>query len=190
MPKRFRLYFRFNRELLRKLPVLAWQAVLQVYRAVLDRDDVTPGMIVCIHTFGELAHWHPHIHALVSDGAFDRDGTFVRVPEIAIEPFLKLWEKALFDLLLSEGRITEQIVEQMRSQVCLSSDPGAASLVNPGPPPLPGRPGFARFQVAFQTLSQYLPGVPQSGFLSASHPVLVASGECRLSNARGGFCVE
>jgi len=23
-----------------------------------------------------------------------------------------------------------------------------------------------------------------------SHPVLVASGECRLSNARGGFCVE
>ena len=52
MPKRFRLYFRFNRELLRKLPVLAWQAVLQVYRAVLDRDDVTAGMIVCIHTFG------------------------------------------------------------------------------------------------------------------------------------------
>jgi hypothetical protein len=63
--------------------------------------------------FGELAHWHPHIHAPVSDGAFARDGTFARVPEIAVEPFLKLWEKALFDLLLSEGRITEQ----MRSQV-------------------------------------------------------------------------
>ena len=72
--------------------MLAWQAVLQVYRAVLDRDDVTAGMIVCIHTFGELAHWHPHIHALVSDGAFARDGTFVRVPEIAVEPFLKLWQ--------------------------------------------------------------------------------------------------
>jgi len=28
-------------------------------------------------------------------------------------------------------------------------------------------PGFARFQVAFQTLSQYPPGVPKSGFLSA-----------------------
>ena len=48
--------------------VLAWQAVLQVYRAVLDRDDVTPGMIVCIQSFGELAHWHPHIHASVRDG--------------------------------------------------------------------------------------------------------------------------
>ena len=127
--------------------VLAWQAVLQVYRAVLDRDDVTAGMIVCIHTFGELAHWHPHIHALVSDGAFARDGTFVRVPEIAVEPFLKLWEKALFDLLLSEGRITEQIVEQMRSQVCLSSDPGAASLVNLGPAPaLRSRPPRSIFQ--------------------------------------------
>ena len=33
MPKRFRLYFRFNRELLRKLPRLAWETVLEVYRA-------------------------------------------------------------------------------------------------------------------------------------------------------------
>jgi len=78
--------------------VLAWQAVLQVYRAVLDRDDVTPGMIVCIQSFGELAHWHPHIHAPVPDG---------------------------------------------------QDSPGSS--------------------LAFQTLSQYPPGIPKSGFLSASH---------------------
>ena len=59
--------------------VLAWQAVLQVYRAVLDRDDVTPGMIVCIQSFGELAHWHPHIHALVSDGQ-DSPGSSLAFP--------------------------------------------------------------------------------------------------------------
>ena len=43
MPKRFRLYFRFNREVLRKLPRLAWETVVEVCRAVLGRDDVTPG---------------------------------------------------------------------------------------------------------------------------------------------------
>jgi len=42
MPKRFRLYFRFNRELLRKLPRLAWETVLEACRAVLGRNDVTP----------------------------------------------------------------------------------------------------------------------------------------------------
>jgi hypothetical protein len=40
MPKRFRLYFRFNRELLRKLPRLAWETVMEVYRAVLDLSYV------------------------------------------------------------------------------------------------------------------------------------------------------
>jgi len=45
MPKRFRLYFRFNRQLLRKLPRLAWETVLEVYRAALGREDVVPGMV-------------------------------------------------------------------------------------------------------------------------------------------------
>ena len=38
MPKRFRLYFRFDRDLLRKLHNLAWETTLEVYRAVLGRD--------------------------------------------------------------------------------------------------------------------------------------------------------
>ena len=37
------------------------------------------------------------------------------MPEIAVEPVLKRWEKKLFDLLPAEGRITPEIVEQMRS---------------------------------------------------------------------------
>lgn len=45
MPKRFRIYFSFNRELLRNLPRLAWETVLEVCRAVLDRNDVVPGMV-------------------------------------------------------------------------------------------------------------------------------------------------
>jgi len=45
MPKRFRLFFRFDRDLLRKLLRLAWETVLEVCRAVLDRNDVAPGMV-------------------------------------------------------------------------------------------------------------------------------------------------
>ena len=47
--------FRFDRRLLGELPRLAWQTVLEVDRAVLDRRDVTPARFVAIHTFGDSA---------------------------------------------------------------------------------------------------------------------------------------
>ncbi len=74
IPKRLRIFFRFDRRLLPELPRLAWQTVLEVDRAVLDRRDVAPGMIGAIHTFGELLHSHPHLHALVTDGVVAPDG--------------------------------------------------------------------------------------------------------------------
>jgi hypothetical protein len=52
---------------------------------------------------------------MATDGAFTPDGTFIPMPEVPVEPYLKLWEKNLFDLLLAEGRITQQVVDQMRT---------------------------------------------------------------------------
>jgi len=126
MPKRFRLYFRFNRELLRRLPRLAWETVLEVYRAVLERDDVVPGMVAAIQTHGQLSNWHPHIHALTTYGAFTPDlsacghaqagGSFIPLPEdLSSTPFLEVWEAKIFRLLLDEGRISPDVIDQMRS---------------------------------------------------------------------------
>lgn len=116
MPKRFRAYFRYDRDLLKHLPRLAWETVRDVYRAVLDRDDVVPGMVGAPQSFGDLINWQPHMHTLSTDGAFAKDGTYLPVPDdLPIEPFLKLWEHKIFALLLAEGRITEKVVEQMRS---------------------------------------------------------------------------
>lgn len=115
IPKRFRLYFRYDRSLLGKLCLAAWCTVREVYRAVLDDEDALPGMVGSIQTFGELIHWHPHIHALVTDGAFRPDGMFLPLPRLATEPFLKLWEHKVYRLLLDKGRITEEVVRQMQS---------------------------------------------------------------------------
>ena len=43
------------------------------------------------------------------------DGTFVPLPKLAIEPFLKLWEQEVFALLLAEGKINEEVVANIRS---------------------------------------------------------------------------
>ena len=115
IPKRLRLFFRFDRDLLKELPKLASQVVKEVYQSVMDRDDVIPGMIAAVQTFGELAHFHPHVHAVVTDGAFTNDGGFIPLPEIAVEPFLKLWEHKIFALLFKEGKITQDVIDNMRS---------------------------------------------------------------------------
>jgi hypothetical protein len=115
MPKRLRIYFRFDRRLLGELCRAAAHTVVSVYRAVSGRPDAVPGMVGAIQTFGQLIHWHPHIHALVSEGVFLPEGRFMPLPPLANEPFLKLWEQEVFGLLLAEGKITEEVVANIRS---------------------------------------------------------------------------
>jgi hypothetical protein len=115
MPKRLRVFFRFDRALLGDLARLAWETVLEVYRATLGRDDLVPGMVAGIQTFGELIHWHPHIHALAPDGAFDETGTFHPLPAVAVEPFRELFAHKVLGLLLARGKIGAEVVENIRS---------------------------------------------------------------------------
>ncbi len=114
IPKRLRIYFRFDRRLLGELCRASWDVVRTVFQSVCGRPDAVPGMIGAIQTFGDLIHFHPHIHALVTEGVFLPVGMFVPLPKLASEPFLKLWEQAVFDLLLTEGKITEEVVANIR----------------------------------------------------------------------------
>jgi hypothetical protein len=115
VPKRLRVFLRFDRTLLGDLARLAWETVLEVYCATLGREDLVPGMIAGIQTFGELIHWHPHIHALVSEGAFDAAGAFHPLPAVAAEPFRKLFAHKVLGLLLGRGKIGPEVVENIRS---------------------------------------------------------------------------
>lgn len=98
-----------------RLARLAWETVLEVYRATLGRNDLLPGALAGIQTFGELIHWHPHIHALVSDGAFAPDGTVHPLPAVAVEPFRELFAQKVLGLLLARGKIGPDVVENIRS---------------------------------------------------------------------------
>jgi hypothetical protein len=48
----------------------------------LGRDDVVPGMIAAIQTHGELLLWNPHVHMLMTCGAFTPQGEFLELPEL------------------------------------------------------------------------------------------------------------
>jgi hypothetical protein len=115
LPKRLRPHTRFDRKLLGKLSSCAWACLKAEVQRVLGRDDVVPGMIAAIQTHGELLHWHPHVHVLLSCGAFTPQGEFLELPELDIQRLEAAWQEAVFALYLGEGKIEPEVVENMRT---------------------------------------------------------------------------
>ena len=115
IPKRLRVHARFDRELLGKLSSCAWSCIKAEVRRMLYLPDVVPGMIAAIQTFGQLVHWNPHIHSLVTCGAYTPEGEFLHLPEFDMDRLLLAWQEAVFSLYLSEGKIEPEVVENMRS---------------------------------------------------------------------------
>jgi hypothetical protein len=72
-------------------------------------------MIGAIQTHGELLHWHPHIHVLITCGAFIPDGDFLELPEFDMEQLLVAWQEAVFAMYLAENKIESEVVENMHS---------------------------------------------------------------------------
>ncbi len=68
--------------------------------------DLALGVVVSIQTFGSLLNWHPHLHPLVTDGAYRRDGTFLPLsfhdPSILAEAF----RRAVLSAFFGEGFFT------------------------------------------------------------------------------------
>jgi len=114
IPKRLRVYTRFDRKLLGELSSCAWTCLKEEAQRLLGRDDVVPGMIAAIQTHGELLHWHPHIHVLITCGAFTPEGDFLELPQFDMDRLLVAWQDAVFTMYLAEEKIEPEVVENMR----------------------------------------------------------------------------
>ena len=88
---------------------------MEVFRSVLGRDNVLPGAIAGIQTFGDLIHFHSHLHVIATDGAYLPDGTFICLPPMDTKRLLSVWKRKVFDLFLGEGKIDQELVDQIRS---------------------------------------------------------------------------
>ncbi|MEI8353046.1 MAG: transposase [Lentisphaerota bacterium] len=75
-----------RRALLKDYCRIAHESLLEYMQTALDLPDGLPGIVMCIHTFGEYLDFHPHLHALLADGLFMRDGLFHVMPEVDIQP--------------------------------------------------------------------------------------------------------
>jgi hypothetical protein len=84
IPKRLRILFRYDRRLLGTLCRLAYESICEEIQPASGEDDAVTCLVGATQTFGDLAHWHPHVHAIVSDGVFDKDGHFVNISKVDV----------------------------------------------------------------------------------------------------------
>jgi hypothetical protein len=114
IPKRLRIYFRFDRRLLGELLGCAWRAWRLCLEASLE-ESLEPGGVGFVQTAGELLGWHPHVHLLVTDGGFLPDGSFRHLLWVDGEALERLWRAEVLRLLVARGKIGEEVVESLLS---------------------------------------------------------------------------
>nr|NIW37707.1 hypothetical protein [Gemmatimonadota bacterium] len=115
IPKRLRVYFRYDRALLGDLAGCAWRALRLWILATFGDDTAMPGAIGFIQTAGELLNFHPHMHLLMTDGVLEPDGSFERLPYPDSRQLERLFRAELLRLLLGRGLISQEIIDNLLS---------------------------------------------------------------------------
>jgi hypothetical protein len=73
------------------------------FSKLLHRSDVKVGLIVVLHPFGKDMKWYPHLHLLMTEGGFDKNGKFIPVEFIPAEAFRKKWQYEVLTRLKKAG---------------------------------------------------------------------------------------
>jgi hypothetical protein len=72
-------------------------------------------MVAVVQTAGDLGHWHPHVHAVVSRGGWTRDWRWVPVPYVDEHSAELLFRHKVIRLLQDEGLLSEERTELLLS---------------------------------------------------------------------------
>ena len=109
VPKMLRRYFLRDRKLLGELCRAAWETVAELMAAAAGEvDGFRTGMVAAVQTAGDLLNLHPHVHAIVPRGGWDRDGTWVPVPFVDAGAAERLFRHKVLKFLMAKGLVTEE----------------------------------------------------------------------------------
>ena len=111
IPKRLRVFFKYDRTLNTILFRAAWGALSQV----LGMDDRELAAIFTVQTAGEAINYHPHLHGILADGYW-KDGVFTRFPEVDLAAIEKAFAERVLAQLHKRELITDDDVAQILSQ--------------------------------------------------------------------------
>lgn len=70
-----------------------------------------PGMIIAVQTFSDDLGWHPHLHALMTDGVFDEKGVFHPLEHLSLSYIKDVFEKNVLISLRMKELISEETIK-------------------------------------------------------------------------------
>jgi len=70
-------------------------------------------MVMVIHTFGDYARWHQHVHVLAADGLFRKNHVFYVKPKIDLKPLKELFRAEVLSMLKTEGLIDDAFIRKI-----------------------------------------------------------------------------
>ena len=118
IPRVLRGLFERERALLSLLSQTAYASILKTFQALLDRNDVRPGCVFSLQTFGAYgANFNPHCHGLVTDGAFSADGQFLPLPSPDASVVMEVFRRLLLQRLHKAERLSGSFMQNLLSCV-------------------------------------------------------------------------
>jgi len=111
VPRLIRPFFAYRRSLLGELCRIIARVLTEAYRVAHPR--ARPGFILFVQTFGDLANFNPHVHALVADGVFEASGRFIPLPPIPQALLAERLRREVLGLLVRRETIGPPLARQM-----------------------------------------------------------------------------
>jgi hypothetical protein len=112
IPKIIRIYFLFDRALLKELARIAWEVLSCYYKNAVNKNSAVPAAICSIQTFGDMLGFNPHLHILCADGCFGNNGIFYAAAADLDGPSLEsLFRHKILSMLKRRGLITDRVIE-------------------------------------------------------------------------------
>jgi len=94
---------------------LAYETVQDIFAYETGDNAFVPGMIATIQSFGDLLNFHCHIHGIVTEGVFIKDGHFVPITDFDLNRATVFFQEKTFNMLLTEKKITPEIIQNMQT---------------------------------------------------------------------------
>ena len=123
IPKILRRYFLYDRSLLSDLSRCGWDSLKAFFQEAVSEEGAVPGAVIAIQSFGDFLGFNSHLHVLSTDGCFYGQGMFRVAPRFETKQLEEIFpakdgifdRHKVFKLLLSKGKITQDLVNMLMS---------------------------------------------------------------------------
>jgi len=99
LPSQIWNFIKDNRILQKIIMDATYQTIIEMF-VWITKKDITPGVIEVLHPFGKDLVFKPHIHCIVTEGGYTKEGEFVQLGQyIHYNSFHKKWQYTLLKVL-------------------------------------------------------------------------------------------